>query len=151
MERNSLGASFTPVLGWACIIRGFTNRETSEWLTIFQGHTPSTADLQTDDHQLQTVHQVNPGDASEPSSLLRPKSAAAPTRTRSLGRSSSCIACHTANHSHTAHTYEGDCVFQPGRTIYGNSGTRRNPDQGSGGQHGTVETDIVALPGSNRT
>jgi len=48
-----------------------------------------------------------------------------------------------------AHTYEGDCRYQPGRSIYGNAEVRTNPSRSSGDQHGTVRTDIVGPPGSN--
>ena len=50
---------------------------------------------------LQTTNEVETDTSTEPPNLLRPKSAAAPRRTRSEGRVPSCAACHTATVSYT--------------------------------------------------
>ena len=96
---------------------------------------------------LQTAEEDNPGYAHLSQTLLRPKQAAAPRRTGLTGRSTSCAACHTANASHAAHTYTGDCRYLPGRSIHGNAQPCEEPTRDSGIQSGTAPTDIAEPPG----
>ena len=96
---------------------------------------------------LQTAEEDNPGDAHLSQTLLRPKQAATPRRSGLTSRSTSCAACHTANTSHVAHTYTGDCRYLPGRSIHGNAQSREEPTRDSGIQSGTAPTDLAEPPG----
>ena len=98
-ELNSLGMPFSAEGGWACLVNG--------------------ADRQIAERQAEIRGRLG---------LLRPKSAP-PLRRPSLEPTSeTCLACHTANLGHTAHTRTGDCSFQPGRSIFAsNASTQPSP------------------------